>query len=178
MAILGKNCTECHNSGLSTGNVGDVTNLDYLLYTRLVVPGEPEISPLIQSIISGGMPMGKTPLSGSEVQILKDWISGLDASSANPLPPVAIIPLGPNYASLEKNVFQPYCVACHAGRNFKLNSYEEVLRTITAGNPDGSLLTRSVTVGATGGRMPQGGALSQAQIDAIKQWIAAGLPRN
>ena len=177
--ILNKRCAECHSNTNMNGNVGDLTNVEYDVYSRLVIPGEPEISPIITQVTQGLMPAGRPGLSGAEVEVLKSWIKGLNEDALGPgggLPPPTNI--DPKYSVLAAQVFSSRCVACHAGRNYKLNSYAEVLRTVVPGNAANSLLYRAVTVGANGGKMPQGGALSSAQIKAIEDWINAGAMNN
>lgn len=178
LGILEKNCSECHNSTTQNGNVGDVSNVDYLIYSRLVVPGEPEISPIIVAITQGAMPVGKPPLGSSDVEILKSWILALNqdtqGTGGTPTPTI----LEPKYSALAQQIFTPLCVQCHAGKNYKLNSYAEVLRTVKAGDAANSLLYQAVTIGATGGKMPQGGGLSSTQIKAIQDWINAGAQNN
>jgi mono/diheme cytochrome c family protein len=177
--ILNKHCAECHSATNMNGNVGDLTNIEYLTYTRLVVPGEPELSPIINQITQGLMPAGRPALSGTEVEILKDWIKALNEDELGPgtgLPAETVI--DPKYSVLASQIFSPRCITCHAGRNYKLNSYNELLRVVTPGDAANSLLYKAITVGATGGKMPQGGALSSAQIKAIQDWINSGAPNN
>lgn len=176
LIVLQKNCSECHALGLESGGVGDITDLNYLTYARLVIPGEPELSPLINVITNGQMPMGKAPLSSFEVQVLKDWIKGLIVEQTGTGGTAQTIE--PKYSALSTLVFAPRCVTCHNNRNYKLNSYAEIMRTVTPGDAANSLLYRAITVGANGGRMPQGGGLSSTQIKAIETWINAGAPNN
>lgn len=175
--LLSNKCASCHNSVNAQGNITDITNIEYLTYSRLVVAGEPEISPIISQVATGNMPPGK-PLSGNEVDILKKWVTGLldSPETGGAPPPTATVE--PKYSVLAAQVFGPRCATCHAGRTYKLDTYSSVFSTVIAGNADGSLLYQVVTVGKTGGKMPQGGALSAAQIQAIKDWINAGAPNN
>jgi mono/diheme cytochrome c family protein len=178
LIVLQQSCASCHSQSVQSGGVGDITDISYLTYARIVIPGEPELSPLINVITNGQMPIGgMDPLSSAEVQVLKDWIKGLNQTTitGGGLPGQTI---APTYSDLSVKVFNAQCVTCHANRNFRLNSYAEVLRTITPGDANNSLLYRSVTVGANGGRMPQGGGLSSAQINAIRDWINAGAMNN
>ncbi len=176
--ILRKNCSECHNNLVTSGNVADITDLQYLAYSRLVIPGEPEISPIISQISQGLMPQGRTGLVGSDVDTLKKWISGLKPDAGGGGAPPPSTPIEAKYSSLAQQIFTPQCINCHAGRNYKLNSYVEVLRTVTKGDAANSLLYQAITVGRTGGKMPQGGGLSGAQVKAVQDWINAGAPNN
>lgn len=176
--ILNKNCFECHNTTTMDGNVSDITNIEYLVYSRLIVPGEPELSPIIAEIASGRMPKGRAGLTGLEVETIKSWIAGLDADDLGPGGPLVPIVIEPKYSSLAQQIFTPRCITCHSNRNYRLNSHAQVLRTVTPGNAANSLLYQAVTVGRDGGKMPQGGGLSSAQIKAIEDWINSGAPNN
>jgi len=178
--IINKHCSSCHSVTNMSGNVGDMTDIEYVTYSRLVVPGEPELSPIISQISQGLMPAGGRPaLSGAEVDVLKNWIEGLNEDALGPGsgPPVPVV-IDPKYSVLAAQVFSTRCVGCHANRNFRLNSYNEILRTVVPGNAANSLLYQSITVGAGGGKMPQGGALTSAQIKAVEEWINAGAMNN
>jgi len=57
------------------------------------------------------------------------------------------------------------------------------LNRVTPSNPDSSYMVLKLEgeaglVGGVGTRMPLGGSLTQAQIDTIRAWIAAGAPTN
>ena len=179
--ILQRRCTECHGAGVMNGNVTDITNLNYLVYSRLVIPGEPEISPLFIQVSQGLMPFGKPPLSTAEVEVLRSWISGLkpDILDGGGAPP-DLTPIEPKYSSLAQKIFQPRCISCHSNKNYKHNSYAEIMRIVQAGNADQSLLYQVVTTGSpSAGVMPrEGGRLSQEQITAIRDWINAGAQNN
>ena len=179
VAILNNKCYSCNNPANASGNVQDITNVDYLIYSRLIVAGEPEISPVITQITTGVMPPApNTALSGSEIDTLKKWVTGLSASGSTggTLPPAQTIQA--TYTDLKAKVFTPLCVTCHMTKNYKLDSYAEVMRTVSAGSAANSLLYQAVTVGRTGGIMPQGSSLTAAQTKAISDWIAAGAPNN
>jgi mono/diheme cytochrome c family protein len=172
--ILNKHCSECHSQTATSGNVGDLGDIQYLIWSRLVIPGEPEISPIIMSISEGRMPASGPSLSGVEVDILKDWVKGLLVEEIGTGGPPVATPVDPKFSVLQAQIFSRQCQTCHANRNFKFDTYANVIRSLTPGNAAGSILYQAVTVGRTGGKMPQGGALSTAQIKAIEDWINAG----
>lgn len=106
-------------------------------------------------------------------------------------------PLAPTFASIQANVFTPVCTGCHAGAAAPVglrldagSSYEllvgvasgEVgsLQRVNPGNPDASYLIHKLEgSAAVGARMPFGGPyLDEATIAVIRQWIAAGAPRE
>lgn len=99
------------------------------------------------------------------------------------------------FQQIQDTIFTPICTACHAGASAPLglrldagNSYAllvgvasaEVpsLQRVMAGDAENSYIVHKIEGrAAVGGRMPLGGPqLSQANIDLIKQWIAAGAP--
>jgi len=79
-------------------------------------------------------------------------------------------------------IFDSRCVACHGGAaGLFLNNYENVLRggmhgpVVIPGDPVSSRLIQYVS----GGYMPAGGPpLTQSQIQALVNWVAAGAPNN
>jgi len=122
---------------------------------------------------------------------------GLDVNGRPPgesgagLPPAT----GATFKAVQDNVLTPYCTGCHAGASAPLglrldagNSYAllvnvnsvEVgsLKRVLPGDPGNSYLVQKIEGRASvGARMPLGGAaLSQANIDLVRTWIAAGAP--
>ena len=81
--ILNQKCSSCHSEASGAANttpgadpITNISNVDYLLRTRLVIPGEPELSPIYQSVRNGEMPINES-LDTQEIQTIKDWISGI-----------------------------------------------------------------------------------------------------
>jgi mono/diheme cytochrome c family protein len=121
--------------------------------------------------------------------------AGLDAGG-RPLPPGPV----PNddFQQIQDTIFTPICSGCHQGANapqgLRLdagNSYAllvsvasaEVpgLMRINPGNPDTSYLVQKIQgTAAVGVRMPANGPpyLTQAQIDLVRGWVAAGAPQS
>ena len=115
---------------------------------------------------------------------------GSDSGKGSQADPV--IALGPTFASLSANIFQPKCAGCHKsgpeapvtaedGVAVFFESQEQLLQAgvVVPGEPDQSLLFQRVTLPAsTDGHMPDDGSvLSAAEIEAIRAWIA-GLGSN
>lgn len=108
------------------------------------------------------------------------------------------IPLQPTWTSIQARVFTPTCTQCHAGAGAPLGfsleaavSYQNLLtvvsvqrpdlRRVAPGAPDSSYLMLKLegASGIVGGRMPFGlPPLSNDEIRAIRDWIAAGALRN
>lgn len=109
---------------------------------------------------------------------------------------------GSGFAAVVQPIFTANCAlsGCHAGASpaqgmnlssgqaygniVNVPSVESRLLRVKPGQPDSSYLVHKIqgtqtTVGGSGGRMPLGrAALSQTQIDVIRQWIADGAPNN
>jgi hypothetical protein len=118
---------------------------------------------------------------------------GLDQNGgAIPITP----PAESDFQRIQDTIFTPICTACHLGANapqglrldaansFALlvnvpsNEVPDILR-VNPGNPDASYIVQKLQgTNAVGARMPRGGPyLSQAQIDLVRAWIAAGALR-
>jgi hypothetical protein len=119
---------------------------------------------------------------------------GLDAGGRpigeNPPPP----PDGrATFRAIQDTIFTPICTQCHEGatapqglRLDAANSYAQLVNVASAevpsllrvdpGDPDASYLVQKIDGRASvGARMPLGGPdLTQAQIDLVREWIAAG----
>jgi hypothetical protein len=100
MTILGTQCTSCHTADSGPANVFDVTDTDHLVSTGLIVPGQPDSSPLITAVTNGSMPPGQG-LSGTDRQTLKTWVASMTYSG--PTPPKylsATVPMPANIPSV------------------------------------------------------------------------------
>lgn len=122
---------------------------------------------------------------------------GLDANGRPPsesgagLPPTS----GVSFKAVQDNVFTPSCSTCHSGAAAPLglrldagNAYASLvnvasvevgsLRRVLPGDPNNSYLIQKIEGrAAVGARMPLGGPpLSQANIDLVRAWVAAGAP--
>ena len=83
-------------------------------------------------------------------------------------------------------IFKAQCAVCHGTLGgWDASSYDRVMTTgdnapvVIAGDVDGSLLAQKILGQQTQGTvMPPGGLMSQAEIQAILDWIAAGAPNN
>ena len=130
-------------------------------------------------------------LQGCDVESFDDAVSRIESNSASTPPPVAS---GPTFSDIQASVFTPSCATstCHAGgapaAGLNLdaaNSYtmlvgiqsgqDPAFVRVLAGSPDNSYLVQKLEGSASGGGiMPPGGALSQTNIDMIRQWISDG----
>lgn len=126
---------------------------------------------------------------------------GLD-ENGNPIgsdgggePPVAF---EPTFTNIQKNVFTPYCTACHIGANApqglrldETSSFDLLvgvrsverpdLFRVEPGNADNSYVIRKLEggPGISGAQMPLNRLpLSQLTINSIRVWITRGAARN
>jgi hypothetical protein len=103
-----------------------------------------------------------------------------------------------DFQQIQATIFTPICTACHVGANAPLglrldaaNSYALLVNVpsgqvpsvmrVDPGNPNSSYLVQKIEgTAAVGVRMPANGPpyLSQAQIDLVRRWIAAGAPQS
>ncbi len=187
LQILANNCTSCHSQNAGPLNVFNLTDVNHLTQSGLVIPGSPDTSPLLQSIEANRMPKAG-PLGAADKLVIRTWISnGVLPPSATPggapptsgpppvtNPPQAGLPtLTPTFASLQANIFQPKCVGCHSVArpgipdlsNYNVISLSQTILDIKKDMISGS--------------MPKGGPpLSTVETNAVMDWIAAGAKNN
>lgn len=119
---------------------------------------------------------------------------GLDMSG-RPVSEGGDVPLAATLASIQANVFNPYCIVCHSGagapqglRLDAASSYANLvgvrsredssLFRVSPGQPDASYLVRKLEGTASSGeQMPLGGPpLPASTIAFVRQWILDGAP--
>lgn len=130
-------------------------------------------------------------LAGCEVETFDDAVSRISGSTQPAPPPGGF---SPNFSEIQAVVFTPSCATsgCHvgasppAGLSLDSNSSYTMLVGVASsqdpafmrvqpGNPDTSYLVRKLEgTASAGGRMPPSGALDQASIATIRQWISDG----
>lgn len=117
---------------------------------------------------------------------------GLDVSG-RPLSEGGDVPLAATLASIQANVFDPFCIVCHSGaiapQGLRLDAgssftslvsvrsrQQGSLLLVAPGDPEGSYLIRKLEgTAAEGAQMPLGGPpIPRTTIDFVRQWIAAG----
>lgn len=76
IGVLDVNCAGCHNPDANTAGFGFVTDIDALIVSGKIVPGDAGASPLLRRIDDGSMPPPTAPSfpSGGDVQLLEEWI--------------------------------------------------------------------------------------------------------
>lgn len=67
-------CSSCHgnSAGLSLETYENVTKGSN--HGAVIIPGDPQRSPLIRLVSSGTMPYGGPPLSQEQIQVLVNWV--------------------------------------------------------------------------------------------------------
>jgi len=106
--------------------------------------------------------------------------------------------LGPTLSGVQDHIFTPLCTQCHTGASAPLGlvldegvSHENLvgvesvqmpdLLRVDPGRPESSYIMWKVEgrAGVVGGRMPLGSVpLSNAQLTALRGWIAAGAGKD
>lgn len=171
MNIISNRCASCHNSTNPQGGIDYITDVNLLLYYRLVIPGDPQHSELYTEIQSGRMPIGK-PLSQAESKVIFDWIQdGFKGSTPVAQPVAKCMTLGPTFDCIKNTLVANKCLNCHA--NF--NTYAGVKGFVTAGSPAASLFYTSLRT-----TMPKGNpsSVTVAEQNAVMTWILNGAPNN
>jgi mono/diheme cytochrome c family protein len=193
--ILQRNCFECHGQ-----NPDDIQkDLNILNHAqlldgarRIVVPGDPEHSRMIQRIEDGSMPLEEEEerlprVSEQELAILRDWIRG----GAPPLPPAdpkdpvaSVVPYS-EIAAKTKAIFHDNCYECHkfdvAKGGIKILHHRllvTVRKVVIPGDPEKSELFELLTA-PDKNRMPPANyapRLSPEEIATVRRWIDAGAP--
>jgi mono/diheme cytochrome c family protein len=184
LEILSSKCLTCHNPDKPEGGISDITDLNFLLYYRLVIPGQPEISDIIRVIKEGSMPPGGG-VSTSDLSALNKWIlEGLIDDSGNVAIPDGSATLEAKYSSIKTRIINTRCLGCHSGAapsgGVDLTTYATTVANniAIAGNPNGSRFITSL-LRPGNDFMPRNGArLPTADIDIIRAWIQAGALNN
>jgi len=137
--------------------------------------------------------------AGCDVQTYEEAAASFyENAPPPPSPPPDPPPSGPNFgpvfSEIQAAVFTPTCATanCHSGANppASLNleaanshamlvgmpsSQDPGIQRVAPGNPNLSYLVQKLEgTAASGGQMPPSGALDQADIDVIRQWITDG----
>lgn len=201
-AILETRCLSCHGAG-GLGGISNINDLPSLVSRGLIVPGDPNQSPLIQSVESGRMPVGGS-LSLQELATLRNWVANYSTAGSSPggstggptigstptpsptstpsaqaSPTPTPPPLTASYSAIQANILTPRCVSCHgsglSGGGYRYDSYAATKLSVKPFDANNSKLYTEVFTG----KMPKGTAkLTASEIQMIANWINAGAPNN
>jgi mono/diheme cytochrome c family protein len=191
--ILRRNCFECHgrNPKRVKKNLHILDHQNLLdSARRIVVPGEPENSRLIQRIADGSMPPEEEEvrlprLSEKELVVLQEWIRGGAPPFGSGEADVSGTPLAPRseLAARTKAIFHKRCYKCHrfdvAKGGIKILHHRllvTVRKVVVPGSPEDSELFQLLTTQDKETRMPPPPAkrLPPEEIATVRKWILEG----
>ena len=142
-----------------------------------IVPGNASESKLYKVLFGSGE--DRMPPDGSVTQAQKDSIKvWINQGAKNTVDCNCFCDQSQfNYAAIIQPMLATYCVGCHKpgslGGNVDLSTYASTKTQASNGNLIGSISHASGYVA-----MPQGGKLSDCQIEQVKSWVAAGAFNN
>ncbi|MBT8068646.1 MAG: Ig-like domain-containing protein [Gammaproteobacteria bacterium] len=135
-------------------------------------------------------------LAACDVQTYDDAVASIQTNTPPPPPPPPPpgASFGAVFSEIQAGLFTPTCASstCHGGGNpaAGLNleaasshanlvgiasTQDAGIQRVNAGDPDNSYLIQKLEgTAATGQDMPPSGAILQADIDMVRQWISAG----
>jgi mono/diheme cytochrome c family protein len=191
--ILRRNCFECHgrNPKRVKKNLHILDHQNLLdSARRIVVPGAPEDSRLIQRIADGSMPPEEEEirlprLSEKELVVLQEWIRGGAPSFGPGETEASDAYLGPRsqLAASTKAIFHKRCYKCHrfdvAKGGIKILHHRllvTVRKVVVPGRPEDSELFQLLTTLDKEARMPPPPAkrLPPEEIATVRKWILEG----
>jgi mono/diheme cytochrome c family protein len=179
VSVLTNNCASCHSSPANDGMISYITDVNALKYFRVVIPGEPTVSPMYTVLTQDSDHM--TLLSQQQMDLIFGWIQ-TGMSTAAPVAPPNIVALGPTYQGVMRNIIAPRCLNCHGANSGRqdFSTYARLMASgvVKAGDPNGSLIMNSI--GPTPNRRmpPSGNQLTAVEQKAVSDWIAAGALDN
>jgi len=182
LGVLTNKCMNCHGPVASMGGIDYITDVPSLKYYRVAIPGQASASPIYTVLSTTDH---SSLLAASEVALIYNWVqTGMEAATPGVAP--TVLPLGPSYKSIYRNIISQKCITCHSGagapNGLNYASYSTLMASgaVKAGDPNGSLFVQAVMrqPGQTS-FMPKGGArLSAAELQAISDWVTAGALDN
>lgn len=188
ISVLDAKCAACHDAA-TQGGVTGILNVDHLIASGLITPGNPSAGRLIGSIEDNSMPTtGLARVTPGELSILKGWISSIKVVGPQPTPsptppPPPMIPpgmkVGANGAlqTQAMGILQFQCAGCHQA-NSNAGSINKImdpnslvsLGLVTMGDSTKGRLIGSI-VGKT---MPKAGsymATTPVELQVLRDWI-------
>ena len=85
MKIIDQHCVSCHGIGANQGGFTGVTDLDFMIASGLIVPGDPVNSRLNRLVESDTMPTTYS-LDAADKAVLDDWVLSLTTADTNSIP--------------------------------------------------------------------------------------------
>ncbi|MCB0364572.1 MAG: hypothetical protein H6624_08915 [Bdellovibrionaceae bacterium] len=196
MAYLQSNCLGCHGAN-GSGGVSNITDINHLIASGLIVPGNPTAGRLIGSMEDGSMPTAQRA-STADLQIIRDWLgsdwqaggNGSDGSGdpggGGTTPPTPA--LVATYDSIRANILVPKCIACHGPNKADDNvRYDTYAFTLGAGGYKNSLNLVDPTASSfyrecNSGKMPPQNKgyqpLTPTELQVVYDWMLSGAPEK
>lgn len=182
LSILSNRCAACHDQ-VSSGNVTHILDVNHLITSGLVTPGDPNAGRIIGSIAAGTMPPGGG-VSAADLQTIKNWVASMrlvgnvpaPSPTPNPLPAGKTVQVNPTLHTQAMNILNTNCAGCHfAGQasggisnildvNYLVSNSLVVVGDSTLGRLTGSVVDGSMPDG-TGARV------SAADLQTLRSWI-------
>jgi mono/diheme cytochrome c family protein len=171
-SILQKNCVTCH------GEFAGYSEADFVA-NKLVVPKQPDDSAIIENIKGSGvgngeMPKDAAPLSASDIQALRTWITNM--GNVTPTAPATLF-------GQSQVIINNSCVGCHKEVSGAKESDFVTLGWVVPGNAEASRLYYKLigtdVSGAPTPDMPlKGTPVASADLQTLHQWIDQMQPAN
>lgn len=164
--MLQDKCASCH------GSMGGFNAETYEEVMKFAQAGAPADSKIVQVQQSGSHP---GQLSEEELKVLVDWIQagapqgeGGASEGQGAQPPAT----SETWSAGIEQLFADRCGSCHGTTgDFTATTYEDVMKKVTAGDPDNS----NVVGAQRGGTHP--GQFSEEELNRVIEWIKAGAPQ-
>lgn len=181
LAVLQNKCASCHQNTF-LGGVGPILDVSYLLSSGLIIPGNPAMGRLTNSIREGSMPRSGSPVTPTELNVLENWITsiivtGEIAAPMDPLPVGKTVSVDPALHTQALRVLNINCAGCH--QNTTNGGIGQILdvnflvknRHIVPGSPNegrviGAIEDNSMPMG-------RGARVTAADLLILKNWINA-----
>lgn len=197
LAYLQSNCSGCHGTN-GSGGVSNILDVEHLIQTGLIVPGDSTQGRLIGSMEDGSMPTSQRA-SAADIQIIRDWLDsdwtgngggtgtggGTGGGGGGSTPPPT---LQATYDSIRTHILVPKCLDCHganrADENIRYDTYNYTLgaggfkNTINTVNPGSSSFYRECNSGSMPPRNDGYQPLTPTELQVIYDWMLAGAPEN
>lgn len=183
-AVLRERCQGCHNAKTAQGGL-DLSTVAGALKGgksgRVIEPGAPGRSLLLEKVVSGSMPPVGPKLGTGEIGKIRAWIDGAAGDAGAGITERDAL-----------SIFQMRCVVCHGKRlqqgGLDLRTHAARMRggksgpALIPGKPDESLIVKRIL----SGDMPPAKLQfdfsvrppSSAEVETLRRWIAAGAPQS
>lgn len=162
-------CTDCHGNAMALGGVNLAT---YQGALAVVVPGDPDASPLVILQETGAHP---TVLNDGQLAAVRAWIAAgaLETVGGSAPPGGGTTTAAPGWDEPISGFFTS-CTSCHGTSQqmggLDLSAYAAAIASVVPGDPDASVL---YTVQAAGGHP---GQIDEAALAILREWIVTGAP--